>query len=426
MTYLLKLNSIVLTVIAVLSCIHVLYTFVGLTGNFFDRFRKKKADAPVKYNRLAVLIAARNESGVIGQLLDTVNGQTYPKEMLSAIVIADNCTDDTAEVARAHGAYVIERFNKSQIGKGYALSYAFQHIKETFGERYFDAYIVVDADNLLENNYVEEMNKTFNQGYRALTSYRNSKNYGTNWITAGYSLWFLREARLLNNSRMRLHTSCAISGTGWLVSSEVIAERGGWDYHTLTEDLEFTTDTILRGETIGYCGTAVLYDEQPETFAQSWRQRLRWSKGFLQIAAKYGKRMIQGIFTGKTPFACYDITLTIMPATILAVAAVLTDLFLLCYAVFGPMFMPHLTQVTSHAILNWLMYSYGAMFIMGVLTMLTEGKKIRATKLQKFVSLFTFPLFMMTYIPISVAAVFCKVEWKPIQHKVAKTLDEVR
>ena len=277
MTYLLKLNSIVLTVIAVLSCIHVLYTFVGLTGNFFDRFRKKKADAPVKYNRLAVLIAARNESGVIGQLLDTVNGQTYPKEMLSAIVIADNCTDDTAEVARAHGAYVIERFNKSQIGKGYALSYAFQHIKETFGERYFDAYIVVDADNLLENNYVEEMNKTFNQGYRALTSYRNSKNYGTNWITAGYSLWFLREARLLNNSRMRRHTSCAISGTGWLVSSEVIAERGGWDYHTLTEDLEFTTDTILRGETIGYCGTAVLYDEQPETFTQSWLQRLRWS-----------------------------------------------------------------------------------------------------------------------------------------------------
>ena len=76
MTYLLKLNSIVLTVIAVLSCIHVLYTIVRLTGNFFDRFRKKKADAPVKYNRLAVLIAARNESGVIGQLLDTVNGQT--------------------------------------------------------------------------------------------------------------------------------------------------------------------------------------------------------------------------------------------------------------------------------------------------------------------------------------------------------------
>ncbi len=204
MTYLLKLNSIVLTVIAVLSCIHVLYTFVGLTGNFFDRFRKKKADAPVKYNRLAVLIAARNESGVIGQLLDTVNGQTYPKEMLSAIVIADNCTDDTAEVARAHGAYVIERFNKSQIGKGYALSYAFQHIKETFGERYFDAYIVVDADNLLENNYVEEMNKTFNQGYRALTSYRNSKNYGTNML-CDHSRTVVVEADEFDRSFHQLH-----------------------------------------------------------------------------------------------------------------------------------------------------------------------------------------------------------------------------
>lgn len=426
MTYLLKLNSIVLTLIAVLSCIQILYTVVGLFGKKFDRFQRKKTEKPVKLHRIAVLIAARNESGVIGQLLDTVNHQTYPKELLTAIVIADNCTDHTAEVCRAHGAYVIERFNQHQVGKGYALSYAFQHIKETFGERYFDAYIVVDADNLLESNYVEEMNKTFSQGYRALTSYRNSKNYGTNWITAGYSLWFLREARLLNDSRMRLHTSCAISGTGWMVSSAVIAERGGWNYHTLTEDLEFTTDTILRGETIGYCRNAVLYDEQPETFAQSWRQRLRWSKGFLQIAAKYGRRMIQGIFAGKTPFACYDITLTIMPASILAVAAVLTDLLLLCYAVFGPMFMPHLTQATSYEIVRWLLCSYGWIFILGALTMLTEGKKIRATRMQKFTSLFTFPLFMMTYIPISIAAVFCKVEWKPIQHKVAKTLDEVR
>ncbi|MGN1031598.1 MAG: glycosyltransferase family 2 protein, partial [Butyricicoccaceae bacterium] len=296
----------------------------------------------------------------------------------------------------------------------------------TFGERYFDAYIVVDADNLLESNYVEEMNKTFSQGYRVLTSYRNSKNYGTNWITSGYSLWFLREARFLNYARMKLHTSCAISGTGWMVASEIIAERGGWHYHTLTEDLEFTTDTILRGETIGYCGTAVLYDEQPETFAQSWRQRLRWSKGFLQIGYQYGKRMVKGIFTGKTPIACYDITVTIMPATTLAVIMVLTDVLMLCYAVFGPMFMPHLTQLTLHAIIGWITAMYQCLFVMGALTMLTEGHNIRATRLQKFVSLFTFPLFMMTYVPISIAAIFCKVEWKPIQHKVAKTLDEVR
>ena len=116
------------------------------------------------------------------------------------------------------------------------------------------------------------MNKTFSKGYRIITSYRNSKNFGTNWISAGYSLWFLREAKFLNNARMMLGTSCAVSGTGFLVSSEVIRERGGWNYHLLTEDIEFTVDTVIRGETIGYCAGAMLYDEQPTRFDQSWNQ----------------------------------------------------------------------------------------------------------------------------------------------------------
>ena len=76
---------------------------------------------------------------------------------------------------------------------------------------------------------------------------RNSKNYGTNWISAGYALWFLRESRFLNGARMKLGTSCAISGTGFLVSSKMIQKDGGWKYNLLTEDIEFSTDHIIRG-----------------------------------------------------------------------------------------------------------------------------------------------------------------------------------
>ncbi|MDO4174285.1 MAG: glycosyltransferase family 2 protein, partial [Eubacteriales bacterium] len=317
MTFIMHMNTGIITVISVLYVYQMLYMAVVFIGEWRQKRRlRRHQEPPAKLHRYAAIISARNEAAVIGQLLDTIRSQTYPSELLDAIVIADNCTDDTAQVSREHGAIVYERFNQERVGKGYALNYAFQNIAKDYGDSYYDAYVIIDADNLLDENYFTEINKTFAKGHRIMTSYRNSKNFGTNWISAGYSLWFLREAKFLNNARMMLGTSCAVSGTGFVVASSVIRERGGWNYHLLTEDIEFTVDTVIRGETIAYCSGAMLYDEQPTTFEQSWAQRMRWAKGFYQIAANYGSRLSGGIFTKHriNKFASYDLTMTVMPA----------------------------------------------------------------------------------------------------------------
>ena len=432
MYFWIRTSELLLVAVAVLYAYQMGYVgFVLLHDLKTKLFGKKKtqSETQITPHRFAAIISARNESNVIGQLLDTINGQDYPADMRHAIVIADNCTDNTAEVARQHGATVFERFNKNKVGKGYALSYAFRQIAEQFGDDYFDAYIIIDADNLLEENYFTEMNKTFCKGYRVMTSYRNSKNFGANWIAAGYAVAFLREAKFLNNARMLLHTSCAVSGTGFLVSSEIIRERAGWNYHLLTEDIEFTVDSVIRGECIGYCGTAMLYDEQPTTFRQSWNQRMRWSKGFYQIVVKYGKTLSNGIFHRKgkqNRFTCFDLTMTVVPSIMLTVAVLATDLILLGYSVFGPVFMPHLMHRMMYELGHWFLMYYGALFVMGALTMITEWKRIKCPVVKRIVYTVTYPLFMMTYIPISIAALFGKVEWKPIQHSVAKSLDEVR
>ena len=141
-----------------------------------------------------------------------------------------------------------------------------------------DAFIVFDSDNIVDSNYVSEINKTFNNGYQVITSYRNTKNYGDNWISSGYSLWFLREAMYLNQPRWKIGSSCGVSGTGFLFSSKVLEECGGWNFHLLTEDIEFTADCIVNNRKIGYCPKAIFYDEQPTSFKQSVTQRLRWSK----------------------------------------------------------------------------------------------------------------------------------------------------
>ncbi len=430
MDFIVKMNTFIITVISILYAYQMFYIGVVFIGERVQKHREKKqADIPVKQHRFAAIISARNESNVIGQLLDTIRTQKYPAELLDAIVIADNCTDDTAQVARAHGAIVYERFNQEKVGKGFALNDAFYHIAQDFGDSCYDAYVIIDADNLLDENYFAEMNKTFCKGYRIITSYRNSKNFATNWISAGYSLWFLREAKFLNNARMMLGTSCAVSGTGFLVSSEIIRERGGWNYHLLTEDIEFTVDTVIRGENIGYCAGAMLYDEQPTTFSQSWTQRMRWSKGFYQIVANYGGRLSGGIVKNrrKNPFSCFDLTMTVMPAMLITVFILISDFILLLMATFGSAYMPHLLQNMFGSLVFWLTGYYGSLFFMGAATMITERKKIRNCPWWKrILYTFTFPFFQLTYLPISLAALFKKVEWKPIRHEVAKTLDEVR
>ena len=254
--------------------------------------RRPRVYGSGRRNRFAFLIAARNEEAVIGQLLDSIRAQDYPADLFDIYVVADNCTDATAEVCRARGAFVHERQDKVKVGKGYALNWLLERIPV----KKYDGFLVFDADNLLRPDYLTEMNKTFSAGYSIVTSYRNTKNYGDNWISAGYGLWFLREARYLNGARMALGSSCAVSGTGFLFSRRVLHACGGWNFFLLTEDIQFTIDRVTSGEIIGYCPRAVFFDEQPTSFAQSWRQRMRWSRGYLQVLWYYGKRMIRGLF----------------------------------------------------------------------------------------------------------------------------------
>lgn len=378
-------------------------------------------------HRYAFVTSARNESAVIAELIESIQAQDYPKELIDIYVIADNCTDDTASIARSYGAYVYERFNKTLIGKGYALDEFFHHLRSDLPDRQYDGFFVFDADNLLDARYTQAMNRVFDQGYRVVTSYRNSRNYGSNWISAGYALWFLRESKYLSKARMMLHTSCVISGTGFLVSSDVIDENNGWPYHLLTEDIQFSIANILKGEVIGYADDAIIYDEQPITFKQSWNQRLRWSKGFYQVLMTYGLSLVKGITGGirstknVRPFACFDMLMTIVPAVFLALLSILVNSMVLLNELNNIYVVQQVVDLTQQSIFMSCFNFYFMLFMLGVITTITEWSQINATTGQKIVYLFSFPIFIMTYIPISFVALFKQVQWTPIAHGVAST-----
>ena len=282
-------NSFIFVLFMLLYAYQVFYVLAA----FFAK-HKGKDPKDVKQHKFAFLIAARNESSVIAQLIDSIRRQDYPEDLIKIFVIADNCTDNTAEVARKAGAVVYERNNKDLIGKGYALDFGLKNIDRDFGQENIEGIFIFDADNLLTKNYVEEMNRVFDEGYPVVTSYRNSKNYGTNWLTAGYSLWFLRESKYLNNSRMLLDTNCAVSGTGFLVNTEVFKENDGWHYTLLTEDIEFSVDCAVAGRKIGYAN-AEFFDEQQkpssnpgDSVCAGQRVFIRFSENTEKVSCRIG------------------------------------------------------------------------------------------------------------------------------------------
>ena len=412
-------NFCVFLIFTICYAYQLFYVLVVLT-------RKPPALVARKNHRYAVIISARNENAVIGDLIHSIRVQNYPQELIDIFVVADNCTDNTAAVAQEAGAIVFPRFNTENIGKGYALDYGFACIREHYSENDYEAYFVFDADNVLDVNYFKEMNKVFDNGALASTSYRNSKNYGSNWITAGYAIWFMREAKYLSQARLTLGTSCAVSGTGFFISAKIIDEMGGWKFHLLTEDIEFSTSTILKGQRISYCPTAVLYDEQPLTFRDSWNQRFRWAKGFYQVFFGYGAQLAKGIFTNPkgTRFACYDMLMTITPAMLLTVVTVILNLVIVVLGVSGVMSTGVMVSASLSSIFFCLFNFTLFMFMFGVLTTFTEWDNIHSTTPKKIRYMFTFPLFMLTYIPIAIVALFKKASWKPIQHSISVDVQE--
>jgi Glycosyltransferases, probably involved in cell wall biogenesis len=379
------------SIISLIFIICFLYQLYYIVTALLTKPAVCRAETNRKY---AVLIAARNEESVIGDLIDSVKLQKYPASLIDIIVCADNCTDSTAAVARSHGATVIERCNNEEIGKGYALDHIFTYINTTLGDSFYDGYFVFDADNILDENFVSEMNNFFDNGCQVVTGYRNSKNYASSWVSASQSLYFMRESRYLNNARMLLGNGAMLSGTGFLVSSEIIRANGGWKYFLLSEDLQFTADLAVANIKPAYCDSAIFYDEQPITFSQSWNQRLRWVKGGLTVFTQYGGKMFRGIFR-KGGFTCFDTLVSLSPVLMLNAFRLLT-----------------------HP-LRTLASFYLLMLGFGLLTVCSEWKRIHAPDLIKVLSAFIFPVFLITQLPLSYISLFKNVKWTQISHTVS-------
>ena len=382
----------------------------------------KLKDKPLKVNKnhkFMAIIPAHNEETVIKNLVDSLKMQDYPKELLDIYVIADNCDDRTAQIAEEAGAIVFKRFDESKKTKGYALNWFLGKKIEEKAD--YDAFCVFDADNIVDKDFIKNMNKKLCQGEDVVQGYRDIKNPSDNWITAGYAIFYWQMHRFYHLARYNLGLSPLLNGTGFMVKFDVVKPQG-WDTVTLTEDIEFSLKRIIKGKKLGWATDAIVYDEQPTGFKQSWSQRSRWTVGHMQCIKTYTKQLAVAAKENKNMMNLDGLLYIVGSIPMFVVTLLL---------LFSNFVMYNSAAITTAELVKNILFYLVPTFVLpifvGMFAMWLDGRKIKPM----LKGLLCYPLFLLTWILINFKCLFVRnVTWEKINHvrniKIADVSEETQ
>ncbi len=377
----------------------------------------KLKDKPLKVkkdHKFMAIIPAHNEEAVVGNLIESLKNQNYNKELYDIYVIADNCTDRTAQVARDAGAIVYERFDPEKKTKGFALDW---FIKQKIQENAdYDALFVFDADNIVDKNFIKNMNKKLCQGEDVVQGYRDIKNPTDSWITSGYALFYWTMHRFYHLARYNVGLSPLLNGTGFMVRFDVL-KPDGWQTKTLTEDIEFSLQRIIKGKKLGWATDAIVYDEQPVGFKQSWSQRSRWTVGHMQCIKEYTKSLAKAIKDKKTMMNVDGFLYIVgsIPMFVLTIILLLTNF--LMYAGSA------ITQTDLVVnILRYLIPTFLFPILTSMFAMWLDKRPIKPM----IKGLLCYPLFMGSWLLINFKCLFKRnTSWEKINHVRSIKINEI-
>ena len=367
-----------------------------------------------KNHKFMAIIPAHNEEFVIRNLVESLKAQDYPKELYDVYVIADNCTDNTAAIAKEAGAIVYKRFDEANKTKGHALQWFLKQKIEENAD--YDAFCVFDADNIVDKNFIKNMNKKLCQGEEIVQGYRDIKNPTDSWVSAGYAIFYWMMNRFYHLARYNLGLSPLINGTGFMVKFDII-KPNGWQTITLTEDIEFSLINIAQGRKLGWAVDAIVYDEQPVTFKASWSQRSRWTVGHLQCMKEYTGKLINGVKEYKT-LMNFDGALYLFGIPMMLLTFLLLGVNTLLYLGAEMTFMDLVGNFSRYLIATFILP-----VVTGVAIMALEKKPIKPM----IKGILMYPVFMGSWIIINIKCLIKpNTKWEKIEHVRDINIQEVK
>ena len=414
------ITNVTLITYAALVLVCLLFYIPKLKQLFYARHRIEHKTA-AKKRRISVIVPARDESEIIGDLFSSIAEQDYDSGFFSVNVVVNSADDPTVGIAESYGfkVFVIpEQKCKGDALDGYFKSESRQTLSS------FDAFVIVDADAVLTHDYISELNNALEYDADIFLSRKHIKNfYGDRRDRTIFSncsaLTYAQLDDLGNVYRTDHGMPLNMCGQGMMVRREAIEKLGGWPYRTLTEDYEMKMDCFLRGFKSLYYPYAVICTEEPLKHGENFRRRMRWVTGFSQSDAIYKKRIKeQAKNRGKATEGEKEYLYGIIPPIIYFILTLLTVLAGVGLSVyggvtgsFGWLYPVLMLIILPLAVLYLFLLAYAIMCIVSMkdaFESIPTGEKI-ATVLYE-------PFYALEYIPIFIASKFKAHHsgyWKP-------------
>jgi cellulose synthase/poly-beta-1,6-N-acetylglucosamine synthase-like glycosyltransferase len=273
---------------------HFFFWLSYVLMKMFNVKEKMNSQLDEPRNKFAIIVPAHNEEQIIDKLLQSVMEVNFPEDKYELIIIADNCSDNTAAICREFGASVYERFDDVKRGKPYALNWILTQINIDS----YDAFTIIDADTAIDKDYLLEMNKFINRGCEAIQGYFGILNPKDNWLTRlmiipGVIKFYQRYA-----VKNYLGISCPLMGNGMCFSKSTI-KKSGWNAYSLTENWEYYIQLLLDNINVFFAAKAVIYSHAVIKLQHGETQRKRWTRGIMGVFLDYKSRLLSRVFGRK-------------------------------------------------------------------------------------------------------------------------------
>ena len=390
-----------MTVCFILITIGIIWLLIDYILSYFNSNVPKEKNNKGKF---AILIPARDESRVIEELLNSILNQTRKIDSDDVYVIVEEESDKTVELVKNKNMNIVFRHDLSKKRKGYALDDAIKEILEQ--KKHYDAYFIFDADNVLDKDYIKNMEKAYESGYDIGIGYRNTKNGNDSVIAAASSLTFSMINTLGNEHKTKCNNTLTISGTGFYIKGDIVEKLGGYPFNSLTEDYELTLYATLNDLTTTYVKNAIFFDEQPVKYNITINQRTRWIKGFFEARKKYIPLLLKKEINKNFSSSFHQI-MGVTPYILLIIG--LLGILLINYF-----------NVKNTIIL--ILFVYLIMVLITSIMVLKENTYLNINNKMKIKVILYNPIFLTTYIICLFKAILNKdVKWLKIEH--SKSLD---